>query len=390
MPDFKLISADSHVNEPPAAWERVQKEYGERAPKVVRDPAGKPKGIWLIIDGLPPVGLSHYSKGLAVGKNRGISEVEQEKHFATIRFNETFRYEDYPGGWEPSARLQDQDADGVEAEVLFSSAVRQLYSIVDEPFQRAIFHSYNAWLHEFCSANPNRLLGLALIPILDMEHTVADIYHYAKLGFRGVQIPTRIKDSGYYEAKYEPMWRALEETGMIVNVHTSVTQGVARTHYEGPREEDPVKEPIGFARKQVPAQQFVGNMILSGNFDRHPKLRVVCAEFDIGWVANMVQQVDYWFGRDSTFDAERNLNQRPPSEYFKSNIFFTYQDDRAGVLTTPVYGEDNFLWASDYPHGVTTWPFSKDAVDRNCEGIDPKIKRKLGRDNAAKLYGLPA
>ncbi len=390
MPDFKLISADSHVNEPPAAWERVQKEYGERAPKVVRDPAGKPKGIWLIIDGLPPVGLSHYSKGLAVGKNRGISEVEQEKHFATIRFNETFRYEDYPGGWEPSARLRDQDADGVEAEVLFSSAVRQLYSIVDEPFQRAIFHSYNAWLHEFCSANPNRLLGLALIPILDMEHTVADIYHYAKLGFRGVQIPTRIKDSGYYEAKYEPMWRALEETGMIVNVHTSVTQGVARTHYEGPREEDPVKEPIGFARKQVPAQQFVGNMILSGNFDRHPKLRVVCAEFDIGWVANMVQQVDYWFGRDSTFDAERNLNQRPPSEYFKSNIFFTYQDDRAGVLTTPVYGEDNFLWASDYPHGVTTWPFSKDAVDRNCEGIDPKIKRKLGRDNAAKLYGLPA
>ena len=388
MPDFKLISADSHVNEPPAAWERVQKEYGERAPKVVRDPAGKPKGIWLIIDGLPPVGLSHYSKGLAVGKNRGISEVEQEKHFATIRFNETFRYEDYPGGWEPSARLRDQDADGVEAEVLFSSAVRQLYSIVDEPFQRAIFHSYNAWLHEFCSANPNRLLGLALIPILDMEHTVADIYHYAKLGFRGVQIPTRIKDSGYYEAKYEPMWRALEETGMIVNVHTSVTQGVARTHYEGPREEDPVKEPIGFARKQVPAQQFVGNMILSGNFDRHPKLRVVCAEFDIGWVANMVQQVDYWFGRDSTFDAERNLNQRPPSEYFKSNIFFTYQDDRAGVLTTPVYGEDNFLWASDYPHGVTTWPFSKDAVDRNCEGIDPKIKRKLGRDNAAKLYGL--
>ena len=388
MPDFKLISADSHVNEPPAAWTRVQAEYGERAPKVVRDPVGVPKGVWLIIEGLPPVGLSHYSKGLAVGKNRGISEVEQEKHFETIRFNETFRYEDYRGGWEPSARLQDQDADGVEAEVLFSSAVRQLYSIVDEPFQRAIFRSYNDWLHEFCSYNPKRLIGLALIPILDMEHTVADIYHYAKLGFRGVQIPTRIKDSGYYELKYEPMWKALEATGMIVNVHTSVTQGVARTHYEGPRDEDPVKEPIGFARKQAPAQQFIGNMILSGNLDRHPNLKLVCAEFDVGWVANMVQQVDYWFGRSSTFDAHRNLNRCPPSEYFKNNIFFTYQDDRAGVLTTPVYGANNFLWASDYPHGVTTWPYSKEAVERNCEGIDSEIKRKLGRDNAAKLYGL--
>jgi len=388
MPDFKLISADSHVNEPPAAWERVQKEYGERAPKVVKDPAGVPKGIWLLIDGLPPVGLSHYSQGLAVGKNRGISEVEQKKHFETIRFNEAFRYEDYPGGWEPGARLKDQDTDGVEAEILFSSAVRQLYSIVDEPFQRAVFHSYNEWLHEFCSAAPKRLIGLALIPILDVAHTVADIQHYAKLGFRGVQIPTRIKDSGYYEPKYEPMWSALEETGMVINVHTSVTQGVARTHYEGPREVEPKKQSLGFANKQVPAQQFLGNMILSGVFDRYPKLKVVCAEFDVGWVANLVQQVDYWFGRASTFDAELNINKLPPSEYFKTNAFFTYQDDRAGVLTTPVYGEDNFLWASDYPHGVTTWPYSKEIVDSNCAGIDPAVKKKLSRENAARLYRL--
>ena len=388
MPDFKLISADSHVNEPPAAWERVQKQYGERAPKVVKDPPGVPKGIWLIIDGLPPVGLSHYSKGLVVDKTKGISAVDEEKHFKTISFNENFRYEDYPGGWEPSARLKDQDLDGVGAEILFSSAVRQLYSIIDEPFQRAIFHSYNAWLHEFCSCDPKRLLGLALIPILDMEHTVADIHHYAKLGFRGVQIPTRIKDSGYYEPKYEPMWAALEETGLVVNVHTSVTQGVARTHYEGPRETDPRQDPIGFARRQVPAQQFLGNMILSGNLDRHPKLKLVCAEYDVGWVANLVQQVDYWFGRESTFDADRNINKRPPSEYFKENIYFTYQDDRAGVLTTPVYGEDNFLWASDYPHGVTTFPCSRETVDSNCQGLDPKVKRKINRDNAAKLYKL--
>jgi predicted TIM-barrel fold metal-dependent hydrolase len=388
MPDFKLISADSHVNEPPAAWERVQKEYGERAPRVAKDPPGVPKGIWLVIDGLPPVGLSHYSKGLAVEKAKGISEVDQEKHFETIRFNETFRYEDYPGGWEPTARLKDQDTDGVAAEVLFSSAARQLYSITDEPYQRAIFRSYNEWLAEFCSVDRKRLIGLALLPILDMDHTVEDIQHYAKLGFRGVQLPTRIKDSGYYESVYEPMWAALEETAMVINVHTSATQGVARTHYEGPRDVDPKKQALGLANKQAPAQQFLGNMILSGVFDRHPKLKVVCAEFDVGWVANLVQQVDYWFGRASTYDAEKNINKLPPSEYFRRNVFFTYQDDRAGVLTTSVYGEDNFLWASDYPHGVTTWPCSKETVDRNCVGIDPLVKRKLNRENVAKLYRL--
>ena len=388
MPEFELISADSHVNEPPEAWARVQKEYGDRAPRVAKDPPGVPKGTWLLIDGLPPVGLSHYSKGMVVSKSQGISEVEQEKHFETIRFNENFRYEDYPGGWEPAARLRDQDVDGVQAEILFSSAVRQLYSITDEPFQRAIFRSYNAWLQEFCSYNPNRLIGLAILSILDIVHTVADIDEYAKRGFRGVQIPTRIRDSGYYEPKYEPMWAALEETGMIVNVHTSATQGIARKHYEGPRDVEPKKQSLGLANKQAPAQQFLGNLILSGVFDRHPKLKVVCAEFDVGWVANLVQQVDYWFGRASTYDAERNINKLAPSTYFKTNAFFTYQDDRAGVLTTPVFGADNFLWASDYPHGVTTWPNSQATVDRNCAGIDPAVKRKLNRDNVAKLYGL--
>ena len=388
MPEFELISADSHVNEPPEAWARVQKEYGDRAPRVAKDPPGVPKGTWLLIDGLPPVGLSHYSKGMVVSKNQGISEVEQEKHFETIRFNENFRYEDYPGGWEPAARLRDQDVDGVQAEILFSSAVRQLYSITDELFQRAIFRSYNAWLQEFCSYNPNRLIGLAILSILDIVHTVADIDEYAKRGFRGVQIPTRIRDSGYYEPKYEPMWAALEETGMIVNVHTSATQGIARKHYEGPRDVEPKKQSLGLANKQAPAQQFLGNLILSGVFDRHPKLKVVCAEFDVGWVANLVQQVDYWFGRASTYDAERNINKLAPSTYFKTNAFFTYQDDRAGVLTTPVFGADNFLWASDYPHGVTTWPNSQATVDRNCAGIDPAVKRKLNRDNVAKLYGL--
>ena len=68
MPDFKLISADGHVNEPPMAWERAQSEYGERAPRVVKDPPGVPAGTWLITDGLVPIGVSHFSTGLVISR----------------------------------------------------------------------------------------------------------------------------------------------------------------------------------------------------------------------------------------------------------------------------------------------------------------------------------
>jgi hypothetical protein len=102
MAEFKLISADSHLNEPPAAWERVQKEYGERAPRVVKDPPGVPAGMWLLTDGLPPMGVSHFSIGLVADKPEGISSMDLSKWQETIDFNASYQFEHYPAGWEPA------------------------------------------------------------------------------------------------------------------------------------------------------------------------------------------------------------------------------------------------------------------------------------------------
>jgi uncharacterized protein len=388
MTEFKLVSSDGHVNEPPMAWERAQREYGDRAPKVVKDPPGVPKGTWLITQGLAPIGVSHFSIGLVIDKPEGVSAMDQAKMADTITFNEQWDWKDYPAGWDPAARLAAQDRDGVEAEVLFPSPGRFFYGLTDAALQRSIHRSYNAWLNEFCSYNRQRLVGVALLGVLDVDKTVEDIHEYAKLGFKAAQLPTGIKDSGYYEQKYDPIFQAAEETGIVLNVHTSATQGEQRTHFEGPREQDPRTIPLGFATRQAPAQRFMGHLIFSGVFDRHPNLKVVCAEFDVGWVSHIYQLADFEFGRSTRYDAERNANRLLPSEYMQRNVFFTFQDDRAGVLTTKVFGEDNFLWANDFPHGITTWPHSQRTVDGNFEGIDAAVKRKICRDNAIGLYGL--
>jgi hypothetical protein len=57
-------------------------------------------------------------------------------------------------------------------------------------------------------------------------------------------------------------------------------------------------------------------------------------------------------------------------------------------LTTPLYGARNFLWASDYPHGATTWPDSRAIVDRQFEGISDQIKHQVSRQNAVDMYRL--
>jgi uncharacterized protein len=386
--DIKMISADSHLNEPPAAWERVQKEYGDRAPKVVKDPPGVPSGTWLITDGMAPMGISHFSIGIVAGKPEGITNMDLSQWQETIDFNDKYRMEDYPAGWEPSARLAAQDRDGVEAEVLFASPCRFFYGLTDAPFQRAIMRSYNLWLHEFCSYNPKRLIGMPLLTVIDIDKTVEDIQEYAKLGFKTAQIASGILDSGYYEDKYEPMWAAAEEAGIVLSIHTTSIQGQQRTYFEGPRQTDPRTASLGHSTRTAVAEKFMGHLVFSGVFDRHPDLKVVLAEFDVGWVGQIYQQADYEYGRASTYDADKNINKKLPTDYMNENIFFTFQDDRSGILTTPVFGQDNFLWASDFPHGVTTWPYSRNTVERNFKGIADDVKRKIIRDNAIKLFKL--
>jgi len=392
MLDFQLISVDEHVNEHPAAWERAQREFGDRAPHVVENPSGLGKGLWIIAENLPPVQSAYFALGHVVEKPEGIAHttvMEDRERFRKMiqDFNDNFRYEEYPAGWEPSARLKDMDRDGLETGVFFSSPTRYNYTQTDAKLQRSIFRSYNAWLLDFCSYNPKRLIPMPLISILDVDLAVADMKEYAKAGCHAVQLPSTITGSGYYEPIYEPLWATAQELGLVLAIHSGTGQGQKRKRVEGSREGD-VRARVIDMNRPLPAVSFISNLIFSGVFDRYPKLRVVCTEFDAGWVGAMIERLDYAFGRESTYDPERNINKLQPSQYIRNNIFFSIEDDRAGVLTTPIYGEDNFLFGTDYPHHVTSFPYSRDVLEKNSQGFSQNLMRKLGRENAIRVYNL--
>lgn len=400
MADYKLISADSHMGDPPAAWARAQKEYPDRAPRIVKDPPGMGKGLWIFFDeNISPARSAYYVMGLAVhdkpkGSTHGGTKADAEAYKKYIEnFNETFTYEDYPGGWEPNAYLANMDRDGIEAALLFSSPTRYNYTQKDAKFQRSVFNSYNEWLIEFAATAPKRLFPVPLLSVLDVEKAVHDIKDYAKRGIKTVQIPTRILGSGYYEPVYEPIWATAQDTGMVLNIHHNSDQnanrrkGEGKTTLIGPRDADPRQELIK-GTNFAPALECISNLIFSGVFDRYPKLRLAVSEFKTHWVAGLVQNIDYSEQRGSTYDPDRNVYKRRPSEYFHDNIFFTFENDRAGILTTPLFGEDNFMFASDYPHHVSTWPHSHKILADNCAGLPPHVMRKLGRDNANRIFNL--
>ena len=144
MTTYKLISADSHVSEPTDLWVQcVDKKYRDRAPRLVASPAD-PNGAYFYYEGYPlhPIGI-----GLGAGKSP-----EELAQFLTRGTYADAR----PGGWDPAERLKDNELDGVEADVLYTTLGFRIFWLKDAGLQQDCFRVYNDWLATYCSYAPKR------------------------------------------------------------------------------------------------------------------------------------------------------------------------------------------------------------------------------------------
>ena len=188
----------------------------------------------------------------------------------------------------------------------------------------------------------------------------------------------------WYQPEWERFWSIAEETGVPVGSHLTVVQ--LRDRVDGGR---PAFGGAVFNLGQQLVEPYAG-LILTGVFDRHPRLKTVMGESGIAWVPNMIQTLDVGWHRAQagTAPAAAGKSKLPPSEYFRNNIWMTFQDDPYGIKMLPLLFEDKVMWASDYPHPASTWPNSKEVIDRQLVGVSAATRQKLLADNAKQLYGL--
>jgi len=71
-----------------------------------------------------------------------------------------------------------------------------------------------------------------------------------------------------------------------------------------------------------------------------------------------------------------------------SQVYATFFSDPAGGCLMERWGQDTFMWSNDYPHAASTWPHSREVVERDFKGVPEDEKRLIVRENAARLYGL--
>ena len=367
MPKPRILSADSHVVEPADLWtQRVDRRYRTRAPHVVKEVAGI-ESDWFVFEGLRPFPVA----GLGVaGVDPRDYPTEMLGGYSRVR----------PGAWDPVARIDDQEVDGVAGEFIYPSIGMLLYALADGELRAACFRAYNDWIAEFCRHDPARLAGAALIPQDELQEAISEVKRAADLGLRGGMIwgsPPRHQP--YDDPRWDPLWAAAQDANLPLSLHILTGHGGSGVE-EGSLMKNYPSLPHAMERS-------LSDLIFGGVFERFPRLRVVSAENDVGWIPHYLQRLDHSYEKYRYLEQSTAIPEKP-SVYFRRQVYATFQDDRIGVLLRDQIGLDRLMWASDFPHSDSTWPHSREVIERDFEGVPEPEAAQILADNCAALYAL--
>jgi predicted TIM-barrel fold metal-dependent hydrolase len=359
-----LISADSHVVERQNAFTDIDPKFRDRIPYETETPE---LGAALVIEGMLTMGY-----GRSVGAGLPLQKLGKKLDWHEIN----------PAAFDSATRLDVQDEDGVHAEVIFPTVGMFLHGHPDIDYAKACLDAYNRWLVEYCSKDAERLIGVAQVSLRTVEDGLKELQEAKNMGFKAVMIPGSPLVEDYDHPMYDEFWSACEELNLPVNFHILSSRremadvmGKAR----GPR--------ICGHHRFVRGNQDVISLFIFGEiFERHPKLQIVAVESDTSWVPHFLTRMDNSYHR--YFYMENVTLPKPPSEYFKTNVYVTLQDDYPVGQMTHLLPMDRVLWANDFPHGDAIWPYSSKVLNRLTEGMSDQHVKMMVHDNVANLYGL--
>lgn len=362
---YQLISADSHVLEP---GDLFTKALGDRAPRLESVDGGD---AW-IVEGADPVPLPPLA---ATGSAYRVAPGRED---APISFADVM-----PALYDPAERIKAQDADSVDAEILYPSpGLWDAIKVVDDAeFRLACIRTYNDWIAEFSAHSPDRLFGVGKIPTGDVAVATAELERCVnELELRSIVLDGW--PSGSAKAADEadaPFWEAANALQVPVSIHYAF--GVDKE----------TAPPTGIAPGLKPPMADVVLPLVAGRvFDRFPDLKLVLSHGDAGWTLHWLEFSDINYvrhkhlGEYALEDPDAN-----PSDYLRRHCWFTFAQDRTAVKNRAKIGPAHLMWADHFPLDVSDWPDNRQQAMRITEELPIDERSALLADNVGKLYRLP-
>ena len=374
-----LLSSDSHVIEPADLWtSRASARYRDRVPHLVREAdadwwtAGDTRIFSLAGGADPGVRFDHPERLRLKAKEKDVR----------------------PGAYDPIAKLADMEIDGVSGEVIYPTIGLLVYRLPSAPLLTELCRCYNDWLAEFCSADPARLKGIAMLNLDDVPSAVRELERARRDGLAGAMVTVYPPEHLPFDhAMYEPFWAAAQDLEMPISLHVGTNRRrperrAARATATG-SQIDFTPRPSLRSTLAYFAQVSLADMLFSGVFERHPRLRIVSAEHEVAWIPFFLASIDYTYTqRKPRPNWHRFQSAAIPSDFFHRNVYVSFQEDAVGMRMRDLVGVDRLMWGSDYPHQESTWPRSREILDRILHGVSPHERALIVRDTTAAVYGF--
>jgi len=249
----------------------------------------------------------------------------------------------------------------------------------DFEYKKAAMDAYNRWIAEYCSVDPQRLLALGQTPMRSPEEGIADLEKLKAMGMRGVMMSGNPQVEDYDSPIYDEFWEACVDLDLVPSFHILTSEGDALNRSRGPK----MNNFLSIIRGN---QDIMGMFVLSGVFEKHPRLKIVCVEADAGWVPHFMYRMDHAWKRHRKW-LTANIDKLP-SEYFKEHIYTTFQDDFVAFATADQMNWRRLCWANDFPHSDSTWPWSQEMLTEQTDQLTDEQRRAILCDNTAELYGI--
>ena len=376
----RIIDVDTHITEPPDTWSsRMSSRWGDLVPRVENIDG---TDMW-VINGVP------YSKP----GNTAMAG------FDGVLPDGPKTFDDIPAAaYDPQARLEHMDANGVYAHVLYPNlggfGAGAWLDHGDAAYALEAVQAYNDFQVDFASVAPDRLLPITSLPFWDVEASVAEIERCVAAGHRGVNFcnaPEKYDQPRLWSDHWNPIWHAATDAGVPVNFHI----GGGRMG-----EQFAVGGEMGWRANfsRISSQIFMDNLgciadlIHGGVCHRFPDLDFVSVESGVGYLPAVLESFD-WQWRNGGVAMEHPEYELLPSEYFRRQIYGCFWYERDMLTEALMKYPDNMMFESDFPHPTCQHPGPatpavgvQPYLEQALADIPDDIRTRVISSTAARLY----
>jgi predicted TIM-barrel fold metal-dependent hydrolase len=369
--DLILVSVDDHLIEPPDMFvHHIAPRFADRAPVVKRGSNGAHH--WQI-EGQRAPGL---------GLNAVAGRPKEEYGFEPVSYEQVRK-----GCFDPDARVEDMNANGVLGSICFGSfpgfAGARFQKMQDKALALATIQAYNDWhFNAWCGKHPGRFIPLAMLPLWDVGLAVSELERMVRRGCHAVTFPENpalIGLPSLHNECWEPLWGACEQNAVVLCCHIGSAGNAPYPSDESPIDAWITSMPISIANAAA-------DWLFARFWKRYPGLKMALSEGGIGWIPYFLERADFTYEQHSAW-TRTTFGKEKPSDVFRRHFITCFIDDEFGLRNRQDIGIDIICWEADYPHSDATWPNSPENLWKAIRALPSGDIDRITHRNAMAAFG---